>query len=974
VSFGRLLLLMPLVAATALTNGCPPPVDDDDASDAACANTAAPVLLVQPVEDNQPVDVAVQVVAQVTDIDGVNTVSLYYRTEGQPGFTFDFMSNEGTGDESLYVGSIPASVIQDPGVDYYVRATDGLTGCQEESFEPAAGADEPAHFTTLLELRPLPFYETFETADGCPGVGVEVGEVGWNSAVRSFPEGIHAWRLTDRNPLSGECAAFHSEGIPGGFWECPPPDGTGTIERDNWLISAPLDFSGKTDIAVRWFERRVTGGICAEAHALYVSTGSPHPDAGEYEAVVADLPFPGAAWGSSEWYDLSAYAGQEQVYVAFQYVGGAASRWQIDDFYVGEPLADLVLDSAGPLDGGVGPGSTEATFDVSIVNLSAVYGASALTATLTTADPDLEITGSGNTFDAVGPGASADANGVFLFDVSSAHPDNAYLDFAMTLDDGDGHFWTVPIRLLMGTESSVEVTYSTPVGGSLELELGHGAPSSPDFAVATTSGALAGAPWTFDVTEEAIALPPRPGPDRWYLKATGAGLASGGVDSVTFTVGGVEYTADDVPVDVGIDEQVVVLIPPPPKLVLESFVSDPDPAAPGGSVSLSDLTIRNLSRATFGPVSCVMGSSDDDATGFDSDPVPFGSSIIGTDETAVADDSFSFDVAASHIDNAPLPLTLLCLDGADTLTHTFDFEVPYAHPTVGSVRVDDGNLDGDEDEPDLADPGEVVDIYITALNDGAFDTSGPVTALVSLGTGSTADEVIVGTTTLEFGTDPLEVGVPVESTNAFEISIPEQNAAGEDNALGDSIVLDVVWTAGADSWTEELVVQVTDLPWLDCPEAPDPEGDLALPYAFDIAGCAYRSDGVMLQVRADSYIPFDPNVVFVDFVFYEVPAQYTIETVGGVPDFEEGCVLAPQPTPPLVPSEPISILFEGNSVIARIAIIDLGALGNNVQVAIGAGSCPDVFFCDTYPPGALNFNVEAGTYNCDGNDFIPLNW
>lgn len=961
MSLRRLLLLTPLVAATALTNGCPPPIDDDDASAEPCDNAAPPVVLVQAVEDDQPVDFPVDVVAQVTDDDGVNTVSLYYRTEGQPGFTFDFMSNEGTGDESVYIGQIPASIVQDPGVEYYVRATDRATGCQEEAFEPAAGEDGPAGFTTLLELQPLPFYEDFETPVGCSGVGTDVDELNWASVITSFLEGTHAWRLTDRNPLSGECAAFHSEGIPGGFWECPPPDGNGTIERDNWLVSEPLDFSGKEEIAVRWFERRVTGGACAEVHRLYVSTGSPNPEAGEYEAVVADLPFPGSAWQSSQWYDLSAYAGQEQVYVALQYVGGAAGRWQIDDFYVGEPLADLVLGEAGPLDPSVGPGSTEVALDVSVTNLSDVYGAPAVTATLTTADELLTITGSGNTFDAIAPGATVEANSVFLFTVEPDHADNAYLDFAMTLDDGGGHTWTVPIRLLMGTASTVAVTYSSDPGGSLELELGHGSPSAPAYAVETTSGALAGAPWSFDVTEQATALPPRAGPDRWYLRATGGGLAASTIESVVFTVGGVEYASDDVPAAVGSDEEIVLLLPPPPVLVLESLVSDPDPAAPGGSVTLTDLTIRNTSRATSGPVSCVMGSSSDDATGFGDEPVSFGGAIIDTDATAVADGAFSFDIDAGHIDNTPLPLTLLCLDGADTLTHTFDFAVPYAHPTVESVRIDDELEDDDE----LADPGEAVDVYVLALNDGAFDTSGPVTAEVTLGTGSTAVDVVVGSVTLEFGDDPLEPGVPVESTNAISLSI------GEDNALGDSVVLDIVWSSGADEWTEELIIQVTDLPWLDCPHDPDPEGDLALPYDFDIAGCAYRSDGIMLQVRADSYIPYDPNVVFVDFVFYEVPAQYTIESVGGVAAFEEGCVLQ---NDDIVPTEPIDILFEGNSVIARIAIVDLGALGNNVQVAIGAGSCPDVFFCDTYPAGALNFNVEAGTYNCDGNDFIPLNW
>jgi hypothetical protein len=958
----RRLLLWPLALSIAFTNGCPPPIDDDDASLEPCDNDGRLEIRVQAVEDGQPVGFPVQVVAEVTDSDGVNTVSLYYRTEGLQGFTFDFMSNVDSGNEDIFVAEIPASVVQDPGVDFYVRATDRVSGCQEERFEPPSGEDAPAHFTTLLELQPLPFYETFETAAGCDASGTDVDELNWGSAIRSFPEGIHAWRLTDRNPLSGECAAFHSEGIPGGFWACPPPDGDGSIERDNWLISEPLDFSGKEEIAVRWFERHLTAGICAEVHSLYISTGSPNPDAGEYEVLVADLPFPDSAWESSEWYDLSAYAGQEQVYIALQYLGGAAGRWQIDDFYVGEPLADLELAAAGPLDASVAPGSSAVALGVSIINVSAEYDAPTLTATLTTADELIAITGSGNTFDAVPVGATVESNSVFLFDVDAGHAGNAYLDFAMLLDDGDGHTWTVPIRLLMGQESTVEITYTATLGAELELELGYGPPELPDFAVAATSSALLGAPWTFDVTEQAEALPPRPGQDRWYLRVTAGGFTASTVDSVVFTVGGVEYLAEDLPAVIDVDEEVVFLIPPPPVLVLDSLISDPDPAAPGASMSLTDLTIRNLSRATSGPVSCVMGSSSDDTSGFSSTPISFGTEIIETDGTAVADGAFEFDIDLGHTDNTPLPLTLLCLDGADTLTHTFDFEVPYAHPTVGEVRIDDEL--GDDDG--FADPGEVVNIYLTALNDGASATSEAVTADITLGDGSTAGDVVVGVVALEFGDDPLEPGVPVESSNAISISI------GPDNALGDSIVLDVVWTSGDDEWTEEVVIEVTGLPWIPCPEPPDPEGDLALPYDFDISGCAYRSDGIMLQVRADSYIPYDPNVVFVDFVFYEVPDQFTIESVGGVPTLEAGCVLQ---NDDLVPSEPIIILFEGNSVIARIALADLGpALGNNVQVALGAGSCPDVFFCDTYPPGALNFNVEAGTYNCDGSAFIPLNW
>ena len=44
------------------------------------------------------------------------------------------------------------------------------------------------------------------------------------------------------------------------------------------------------------------------------------------------------------------------------------------------------------------------------------------------------------------------------------------------------------------------------------------------------------------------------------------------------------------------------------------------------------------------------------------------------------------------------------------------------------------------------------------------------------------------------------------------------------------------------------------------------------------------------------------------------------------------------------------------------------------EVAFGAGSCPDVYFCDTYPENVLLFNVAEGQYNCDGNGFMSLNW
>ena len=960
-----------LVAATGMLVGCPPPpTDDDDATDEPCENTG-PEILIQEVGDEQPVGVPVQVVAQVTDDEGVSTVSLYYMTQGSAGFAFTFMSNEETGDPNIYTAEIPASVVVSPAVDFYVRATDTVTGgCQEESFFPAEGESAPASFTVALDQFTLPYTEHFDTAGDCASEGSELDDLGWDVSIQSFPQGIHAWRLDDRSPLSGTCSASHSEGIPGGFWDCPPPDGTGTIVRKNWLISPPLDFTSKTEISVRWFEKRVAAGPCAELHQLLVSTGSPDPTSEQFEIVEADLPMPGTAWSSSAWYDLSSYVGSDEVYVALYYEGGAAGRWQVDDLYVGEALADIVLDEVPTLDPPVGPGSTNVELSLTIRNDSTEFATGPLNASLSTAATDLTITASSSTFAALDPGSTAAADNSFFFDISSGHPDNAYLDFALALDDGEGHNWTVPVRLLLGEESTFVLSYEpTVLGGpeelDLQFELGHGPIVSPNFATTSGSVALEGADWTVGVTDEAAVLAPAAGLARWYVTASNEGLISGTVASATFTVGGLEFGADsaDLPVVLDPGQSVTIEIPPSPDLEVESFSTTPDPAAPGTTVVVDSVVLLNQGYTTAGPVGCVMGSSDSDVSNFSSVPVTFGSTPIAGGESRAADGSFSFDIDSGHVDNTPVSLTLLCADGADTMAFSFDLAVPYAHPVMSSLRIDD-TASGDGNE--LADPGETVSIHLTVLNDGAFDTSAPLTASYSTGVGSTASFIMGSGGPLTFGTEPLAAGESMESSEGIQLSVDPTAL------LGDTMVIDVVFTAGSDSWSETITVDVTGLPWLDCPYAPDAEGDNVNDSPFDISTCSYRSDGVLLQVKVNSYTEFLPPQAFIDFFFYEVPSLYSIESVGGNASLEDGCVFGDDITDVTVP---VSVeVASGAFATARVAIDDLGILGNNTQVAFGAGSCPDIYFCDYYPSTALMFNISNGTYNCDGNSFIQLNW
>lgn len=950
-----------LASALALA-ACGPAVDDDDATDEPppCINDGAPELTVYAVDDEQPAGFPVGVAAQAIDGDGISTVQVFFRVSGGGPFQSVFLTAT-EDDETIFVGEIPAESVQLPGVEFYVVAKDEVPACQEQTIAPEQAPKAVYGFSVRDDLVVLPFNEDFETGDAACG-DQDVAQLGWTHVVDSFPQAVYGWQLEPNSPLSGECSATHDEGVPGGIWECPPPDGEGTILRQNWLISPAIDFRGKGDIAVRWFERETLSGPCLEAHRLYVSSGSPDPDDGEYE-LVSELPLPGAAWVGSAWYDLSAWAGSERVHVALHYEAGSAGRWQVDDFYVGEPLADIelaiaTLDPADPE-----PGDAGLQLAVTLANVSDSYASPELSAVLTTADGDLTLVSDTTTLPALQPGQSAALAAPFVFDVQADHPDNSWLDFAIALSDGV-HAWTVPLRLLMGQESTVRITTTTPGLAALDLELGYGFPVSPTFAV-SSDAAFNAPPWELEITEHAARLPPGPGSKRWWLRVSNDSFATGFVDSVVFTVGGQQYAAALSPsLAVGPGEDALVYIPEPPKLTVDYIETDPGPAVPGATVVIEELALRNEGAATSGPVQCVLDSGDADVSGLSLQPVTFGAAPIGPGESVEADGPESFVVAATHVDDSPVALTLLCLDGVDTMPVPLAIDVPYARPRFSGWRIDDScaSCDGDG----LLDGGENAEVWLQVTNQGARATAGDLSATISIGTGSTAGFTISAPVTVNFPSGLLAPGASAEATSSLGVSLDA------DALLGDTIVLDVQWSAGPDTWHQTVLLEATGLPWLDCPGGGDPEGDVLGNGQFDITGCRYRSDGTFLQVQFDSATQFTPSIAFVDFFFYEVPQTYTVESVGGSADFESDCVLGDD----AVESVPIAVdVRGGRSASARIALADIGAIGNNTQIAFAAGSCPGTWFCDWYPDSAFNIDlIGSGTFACSGQSFIPINW
>ncbi|GAA4885990.1 S8 family serine peptidase [Ferrimonas pelagia] len=98
-------------------------------SDPSNTASATPVDTVPPVISHTPVVSAgyganVLVQATVTDNIAVQGVSLYYRTQGQGSYQTLAMTSQ---QNSVYRATVPGSVVQAPGVEYYIEATDGTS-------------------------------------------------------------------------------------------------------------------------------------------------------------------------------------------------------------------------------------------------------------------------------------------------------------------------------------------------------------------------------------------------------------------------------------------------------------------------------------------------------------------------------------------------------------------------------------------------------------------------------------------------------------------------------------------------------------------------------------------------------------------------------------------------------------------------------------------------------------------------------
>jgi hypothetical protein len=282
-----------------------------------------------------------------SDPEGVGTVSLYHRRAGDTSWTLEPMAH---GEGDAYSATLSGDDVAAPGLEYYVKAVDAGE-VSANSYLPEESTAAPFSVGVSVVGQPLPFVEDFELEAS----QASLQAIGWANASERFRGA--GWDLTTQQVHGGASSVLHG------------PGGQSEVEMVDWLISPALDFSAVTDAQVTWWER---GSNAARGdHALYVSTGSRDPAGGDWVPVNEDLPdAPEGMWGRSAVIDLSAWAGQPTVYLAWKYTGLSADSWWIDDVRVEALQPDVtarVSVTPDPLE----PGST-GLFVVDLFNTGAV--------------------------------------------------------------------------------------------------------------------------------------------------------------------------------------------------------------------------------------------------------------------------------------------------------------------------------------------------------------------------------------------------------------------------------------------------------------------------------------------------------------------------------------------------------------------------------------------------------------------------
>jgi hypothetical protein len=865
---------------------------------------------------------AVELVVSAVDPDGISTVSLYHRAvEGAP---WELTPMEPR-DDGSFVATVDAEDVSAPALAYYFKAVDaGETPAT--GYLPAESTAAPYELPVRVQGIPAPFVEDFELAEGEVGLS----DLGWANASTAFRG--YGWELSERAANGGSRSVYHSLGY------------SGTGEMDDWLISPAIDLSALADAQVTWWES-VTAPDEA-SHGLYVSTGSRDPDDDDWVAVSDALQVAeGDGFVRSSVYDLSAWAGQPAVYLAWRYRGELADEWFIDDVRV-EPLTAILEPTVTVSPAPIGPGES-GTLTVTLDNVGRV---AADDVTVTVSFPE----GGASVASATTSVASIDAEGMgaadFTLTIDPSTADNRRLPVEVTVDDG-GLVTVKTAQFLVGEASEAWFSFTPWESGSVSIAIGAGDPDAPDYEETVWSGlATTTVSTSVDITDQWPLLPPLPGDGtRWYLRVQPG--VDGFVDGFSIVWDGTEVAAEVLPLALA-GEDTIVYLPSPPDYGA-TFGTSPSTLTPGSTGAMVTGTLTNVGAASQGPVLATLRSADADVTVIDGGPIVV-APVAFAGGASVSLSGFSFDVSADHVDSSDVALELTLTDDVESYVIPLSFDVPYPVMRISAISIDDDGRDG------ILDAGESAEIEIQVTNAGDLTTSGAVQGSLSVDTSTSSATATVSTNVESYGT--IGAGSPKNPSDPWDVTVTGGSA-------GDTLDLLLTLNDNVRSYgplRAQLVLG--EPPWQSIDGTDDDAGDALEGWDFDIARGRWRVMDGVLQLELTSHTVFDPDALFIESWGYSSGADwsyYRLVLQSGVVEFQGygSSGFVDITTPVVTYPDATTVRFE-------IALDDIGLLVDSLSLGIASGWCgPPDYYCDHYPDG---WGYPYDSWNPSA--FFDLSW
>ena len=870
---------------------------DKDPGDTGFVEAIGPTLEQQDPEGGLSEGDSLDLVVSARDPDGVAGVIVFHRTEGTsywdttPMVPTDGQSWTATL-EDLYA----------PGVEYYFKGVDNGTP-QAESVLPAGAPASPFVVPVSAQAAAIPWTEDFELEDG----ETSLFTLGWwtpSDAFNGYP-----FQLTENRAASGEVGVVH-------------PRGSASVgELQDWLITPALDLSTLPAAMVTWQELGVSTGSMG-SHGLYISTESRDPRDGTFEPVDAELAAPlDGEWGRSKAYDLSAWAGNTQVYLGWRYAAEAGDDWYIDDVTVG-PLGPDLTASVLWLPDPVGPGEQAA---VTVVLTNEVdTPAEELTASLTLPEgggTPVESSVPVGTIDGLGSG-QAD----FLIDLDLEQPENRYLPLAVSVTDGE-QTWDFDLQMTVGVPSEASVSLSLGAPSSTNVVVGVGDPEAPIAEETIWAGLLdAGShEITLDVTDWYDLLPPGPGEGRWFVEVSADQF--GTVDAFSVSWGGEETSASRLS-GFGPDVPALVYAPEPPEPVV--VTSSPTTASPGDSGLAMTIIVRNDGEATAGPVTGVLTAIDTDVSVASGGAFSLDPDIWEAGEQHVISGPV-VDISAAHADSTPARFALEFTDGVESWSTEVEIDVPWPVLKITAVEIDDSGGDG------ILDPGESADLELTVVNTGDRSAFAPISGTLRVAETSTAGATL---TSDEGNFGLLSVGA--DRDDDFSLVV-------DSGAVGDTLDLVLDLTDGTANYAASIQIVLGEAPWLSLSSTDDALGDNLDGYDFDFINARYRVTGTEVEIWVSSDVPIDPSTLFIEAWGLAGGADYTYYRwvlQSGAGTFQGYTASAGFQT-----IGTLTATFPGNDdVILRFDAADMGLLTDSFRMGLASGWCgPPSYYCDHFP-------------------------